>query len=207
MVARIVDKNAKRIQILDAAIDVFARKGINDFKIIEIAETAGVGKGTIYEYFPSKDDIIVGCFTYFTTKYNGYMQAQLADIADPVEMLKRLVAATFEFCFAERKLFNTIFDFYAAGIPRHDGKSLLTELSPMYKGLIAWIKSIVDIGISQGQIKATDSQAAASAIMATLDGIFFQIALGVTDVPSPAYSDKISDFILNGLLNHEKENS
>ena len=59
MTPRIVDREAKRKQILGAAMTVFARKGINDFRMIEIAEAANMGKGTLYEYFPSKDELII----------------------------------------------------------------------------------------------------------------------------------------------------
>ena len=44
-------------QLLDAALDVFAHKGIAAAKLEEIASRAGVSKGTIYLYFQSKEDL------------------------------------------------------------------------------------------------------------------------------------------------------
>jgi AcrR family transcriptional regulator len=44
-------------QILDAALRVFADRGIAAAKLEEIAQLAGVSKGTIYLYFPSKEDL------------------------------------------------------------------------------------------------------------------------------------------------------
>jgi AcrR family transcriptional regulator len=44
-------------QLLDAALDVFAEKGIAAAKLEEIASRAGVSKGTIYLYFQSKEDL------------------------------------------------------------------------------------------------------------------------------------------------------
>ena len=52
---KIVDKKKKREKILETAITVFAKRGIANTKITDIAEAAQVGKGTIYEYFHSKD--------------------------------------------------------------------------------------------------------------------------------------------------------
>ena len=47
----------KRELIIEAAMIVFARDGYHKAKVGDIAETAGVGKGTIYEYFPSKKQL------------------------------------------------------------------------------------------------------------------------------------------------------
>src|SRR3974390_679413 len=44
-------------EILEAARSVFARKGFNHATVDDIAEAAGVAKGTIYLYFPSKREI------------------------------------------------------------------------------------------------------------------------------------------------------
>jgi TetR/AcrR family transcriptional regulator len=44
-------------QILDAALSVFAEHGIDAAKLEEIAARAGVSKGTIYLYFPSKEEL------------------------------------------------------------------------------------------------------------------------------------------------------
>jgi AcrR family transcriptional regulator len=52
-------KIAVRSQILSTAIDLFSRRGLNGVTIDEIAAAADVGKGTIYNYFATKEDIVV----------------------------------------------------------------------------------------------------------------------------------------------------
>src|ERR1019366_2412447 len=44
-------------EILEAARSVFARKGFNAATVDDIAEAAGLAKGTVYIYFPSKRDV------------------------------------------------------------------------------------------------------------------------------------------------------
>ena len=53
---------AKYQRILDAALEIFARKGFHEAKISEIARTAGVADGTIYLYFKNKDDLLIYLF-------------------------------------------------------------------------------------------------------------------------------------------------
>src|SRR5262249_26512029 len=52
-------KSAARSQILSTAIDLFTSRGLNGVTIDEIAAAADVGKGTIYNYFTTKEDMVV----------------------------------------------------------------------------------------------------------------------------------------------------
>ena len=54
---------ARRSQILDAAAAVFAEKGFHRASTKEIASTAGISEGTIYNYFASKSDLLIGIMT------------------------------------------------------------------------------------------------------------------------------------------------
>ncbi len=54
---------ARRNQILDAAARVFAEKGFHRATTREIAGAAGVSEGTIYNYFASKEDLLIGMMT------------------------------------------------------------------------------------------------------------------------------------------------
>jgi AcrR family transcriptional regulator len=51
---------ARRAQIIDAAAQVFAEKGFHRATTREIASAAGVSEGTIYNYFDSKADLLIG---------------------------------------------------------------------------------------------------------------------------------------------------
>ena len=55
--AIIVDKEKKRSDIACSCMEILLQYGIKNLTISQIAKTAGVGKGTIYEYFENKEDI------------------------------------------------------------------------------------------------------------------------------------------------------
>jgi AcrR family transcriptional regulator len=52
-------KVAVRSRIISTAVGLFSAHGIRDVTVEQIAETADVGKGTIYNYFATKEDIVV----------------------------------------------------------------------------------------------------------------------------------------------------
>ncbi|GGJ40961.1 TetR/AcrR family transcriptional regulator [Deinococcus roseus] len=51
---------ARKKQILKAAAQVFAEKGFHSATIKQIARTAGIADGTIYNYFPNKEALLMG---------------------------------------------------------------------------------------------------------------------------------------------------
>lgn len=48
----------RREQILDCALEVFARKGFHDASIADICARAQIGRGTLYQYFKDKRDVL-----------------------------------------------------------------------------------------------------------------------------------------------------
>ena len=52
-------KEQKRELILDTAFELILEKGYSNTKIIDIAQKAGIGKGTVYEYFESKEALVL----------------------------------------------------------------------------------------------------------------------------------------------------
>jgi AcrR family transcriptional regulator len=53
-----VDKEQRRKEIAMACVDLIHEVGIKKLTVAQVAQVAGIGKGTIYEYFENKDDIV-----------------------------------------------------------------------------------------------------------------------------------------------------
>ncbi|HCY86413.1 MAG TPA: hypothetical protein DHV36_14855, partial [Desulfobacteraceae bacterium] len=65
------NKGKKQTAILAAALTVFSQKGYAASKIIDIARAANVGKGTIYEYHRSKEDLFFALFQWYVERIGG----------------------------------------------------------------------------------------------------------------------------------------
>lgn len=62
----------KKVLIFNAVLDIINERGINsNITISEIAKRAGIGKGTVYEYFRNKDEIIVESILYLLENSNN----------------------------------------------------------------------------------------------------------------------------------------
>jgi AcrR family transcriptional regulator len=99
----------RRAAILDAALEVFSRRGYNGASIDEIAQAAGISKALIYEHFPSKKDLHVSLLERHTQQIFIRL-AQTADTDDPGEVrLRNGVDAFFEWAEQNRTAFRLLF--------------------------------------------------------------------------------------------------
>ncbi len=73
--AKIVDKEKKRHNIALACRDLLLDEGIENLTVSQIAQTAGIGKGTIYEYFENKDDIVFEIIRTFLSEYQAKLES------------------------------------------------------------------------------------------------------------------------------------
>jgi AcrR family transcriptional regulator len=108
------EQAAKRERILAAALKLFAHEPYQAVTMDRVAVAAGVAKGTLYLYFPSKDALYLGVLSDgLDTAYRTYQAS-----ADPklpvVERMRRSIAVMVEF-YDQRRDF---LQFYATEEPR-----------------------------------------------------------------------------------------
>jgi len=196
---RIVDKKEKREKILEAAISVFAKKGTAKTKTADIAEAAQIGKGTIYEYFKSKDEIMMAAFLYVIKKAEDVVALRLSKITDPLEKFVTYLRVWKEILQSEFKDYMEIMlDFWAEGIRRKE-KAATFSLKKIYDENRDMLKSILDECMSQDKIYPVNTHVVSSLILGALDGLMLQwiIEPGILDIEESL--TEMETLILRGL--------
>ena len=92
-------------QILEAALDVFGERGLAGARLDDIARRAGVSKGTIYLYFPNKEELFREVVRAIVIDRLRQAAAEAGE-GDPVDELKRYVRTYWNF--ARSAEFQTI---------------------------------------------------------------------------------------------------
>lgn len=82
---------ARREQILDAAVETFAREGFHKSSMTDIAASAGMSAGNLYRYFKSKEEII-RAMAERERRESSMLMADIAAAPDLVEALAETMA-------------------------------------------------------------------------------------------------------------------
>ena len=196
---KIIDKKEKRGQILDAAIRVCAQRGVKNTKIAEIAEKAGIGKGTVYEYFQSKDEIISAGFRYFMEHVGEVIGRRVSTLSDPLDKLMAYFSGWADVLEGEFMGFiEVVLDFWAEGI-REDKGSLAFNLAELYAEYRSVVKLLLDDCVAAGCIRPVDTRIAASVLLGTVDGLMVQWIADRTAFDIKAAVEALPDLIIYGL--------
>jgi len=99
-------------QILEAAARVFAERGFAGATTNRIAERAGVSIGSLYQYFPNKDTILVALHAQHmdsaSAVLKGMMEEALREKEPPEELLRRFVRQIIEMHASEPALHHVL---------------------------------------------------------------------------------------------------
>src|SRR6185312_8462753 len=87
-------------QILEAAARLFARHGYTDTDTQLLAEKLGVGKGTLYRYFPSKEELFLATVDRVMRRLHEQIEAAIKDVDEPLQRIALAIRAYLAF-FAE----------------------------------------------------------------------------------------------------------
>ena len=84
-------------RILTAALGLIGRRGVRRLGMLEISEAAGVSRGTLYRYFPSKDHVLAAAADYDERRFSAGLDAVLAVVTAPDEQIAAFIAYAFDF--------------------------------------------------------------------------------------------------------------
>src|SRR5438876_8413885 len=84
-------------KILAAAARLFGKRRFHEVRMDDLAGEAKVGKGTLYRYFPDKEELYVALVSRSSEQYLCQMRAVAARPGAPLAMLERLVAAVIDY--------------------------------------------------------------------------------------------------------------
>src|SRR5260370_20196753 len=77
------DKELRRRAIIDAARAVFAERGLTGFAMAEVAARAGVVKGTLYLYWPTREELLLAVLEELLWAWMAELDARLDDLRAP----------------------------------------------------------------------------------------------------------------------------
>jgi AcrR family transcriptional regulator len=168
-------RQLKAAGILEAAAAVFARTGYRRARMADVAAQAGVGKGTLYEYFRAKEELFLAVF-------DGYVQATMsaARVAaertdDPVEALRAFLERTLASLDEMLPIYPLTLEFWAAAAGSELGARLKQEFREMYRRYGELVAEMIRTGVETGVfVPDTRPEEVARVMVGAIDGLFLQ---------------------------------
>lgn len=190
---RVVDKSAKRADLVHAALSVFAERGYHRATMQHVADRAGVSKGAVYEYFDSKEDLFVQCAdTLVRAMFEPAVQTLEAGrggihqrVGDFVTQVLAGVEAWSALCASVAQVW--------AELGANEESPLRVLMRDQYTESADRITDVFERAVAKGEAAPFAARQAALALIALLDGVLLQAmilgASAIREVATPALRD------------------
>lgn len=174
--SRDAQKVAKRDLIVQTAARVFARKGYSGTVISDIALAAGIGKGTIYEYFKSKEDLFFGVFEWFVRQMTELSRVEASALGGSTrKKLAALGDAIIKVNDDMKDFLSLFMEFWAASGASKMRERFQEAFRETYAGFRGIISGLIREGVERGEFRSdVDPESIAAVLVGSWDGIYLQ---------------------------------
>ncbi|MGS0763290.1 TetR/AcrR family transcriptional regulator [Syntrophomonas curvata] len=184
----------KREIILDAAAQVFSGKGYHNTRMEEIAMVAGIGKGTIYEYFDSKLQLFQAMMESSLQAYYMRMDMPRMETLTFIERMSVLFEAHITFCREHKELTRIIF--WDTEIWDEELKDWTFNLRNEKEEKLT---AIIRDSIKRGEIRDVHAKLLTLLIIGCLGSLWVPITLEDWDISPSVLAAQLTDIIMSGI--------
>jgi AcrR family transcriptional regulator len=174
----------RRLAILGAARKVFASQGYADTVVDDIAAQAGIGKGTLYLYFPSKEQIYLAALLDDARELDRLTREAMAAAPDWQDKVRAYMDVRLRY-------FDTHQDFVRIYITEFrsmcmQGKPLASELHHLVQQGEAQLAQLFAAAAARGEVRPVDPELAAMTVSDLTRGLMERQLRGWSGTAGPA---------------------
>jgi TetR/AcrR family fatty acid metabolism transcriptional regulator len=193
-------KEARKDNLIDSALQVFAQKGYAETTMTDIAKKAGVSTPVLYEYFKTKEDLLFAIPEKFMEEPIRIMEYVAPYLRGAEAKIRGIVQG-----------YLTIYDnnpLYASLVMlelKTNRKFLKAKAYGMVKKVAGGLLEVIQEGIKDGTFKEnTDAFLVRSMLLGTIEHLCIRKLLLGEPKNLPQYADPIVDIILDSIKKEPK---
>jgi AcrR family transcriptional regulator len=185
-------------QILAAARQVFAEKGYREATMDQIAEVAGVAKGTLYSYFPSKREVYVAELSHGAGELLELTRTALASSGDTREKILTFIRTRLEYLDSHLEFFKI----YQAEFGNLTHPAWVSQqFRDAYEQQLRLLEDMLSGAVERGEIRSVPVGAVACGIYEMTRGLLLRRVLGFDNSPAGIEGDALGELLWRGLRN------
>lgn len=173
--------NSKKEQIRKAALTVFARRGFHTTTVADIAEEAGIAKGTVYLYYASKEDILIATFRRYIDKMLDLGDSLVDSALSVPDILATFVTKQIDLFREEPDLISVLSRRPLLALS--NGSERMLEFQ---RYLLDRIVGLLERAKKLGQVRVFDARITACALLALQETLPLYLTVYADDLPEDA---------------------
>jgi len=166
-------KELRRTQLIEATMDVIAKRGFAGITLAEVADAAGLSAGIVNFYFKTKEELLVETLRHMAQQYQAHWTTALGRAAsDPAARLAAMVDADFDPQIASRKGVTVWYAFWGEARWRPEYLRVCAALSDAF---FDQTRELCRAIIESGGYAELDADAVARGLNAMIDGLWLDL--------------------------------
>lgn len=188
-------KVRRQEEIMDEAAKLFAEFGYHDADIQVLADRLEVGKGTIYRYFPSKEDLFLAAVDRAMLRLKATVDEKIAGVTEPLEQLSLAIHAYLAF-FSHHREFVELLILERA---EFKDRKMSTYFQHRDANLGPWRELFRSL-IAEGRVRDMPVERIINVLSDLLYGTMFTTHFTGRRSPFAAQANDILDVLFHGIL-------
>jgi len=191
---------ARQEEILKTATAVFAVYGYRNTDVQVIADMAGIGKGTVYRYFPTKQDLFFAAVDRGLQRLEKQVLSDRADVADPIEKMMASVRSFFKFFEENSELVELFVQ------ERSEFKDRPKPSYYVYKGknVEPWHEIFRQL-MKEGRVREMDADSVFDFLMDAMYGTIFMHYFARREKPLSERTEDVLKILFTGVLTEAEQ--
>jgi len=188
---------ATRERVLEAALGVFSEKGFHVATMDEVAERAGVGKGTLYRHFANKETLFTELVRQRLEELEMKARTILDGQDDVLTMIAKYIRVYFEFFDRNQRLYRLIVQ------ERHDlgGQVQDLYLKQVKRRILVLRRKVFEAG-QKGVLKPLDFETVFYGVMGFIHGIIQKWLAHECSYPLADEVPSVLEVLFHGFVCH-----
>ncbi|MDA3924148.1 MAG: helix-turn-helix domain containing protein [Kiritimatiellae bacterium] len=171
----VIDHDARKSDIIQKSIQLFAEQGYNGVTFQKIADSCGIARTTLYTYFKNKREIfnyaIWDVSNILVDKYDSILQQDIPTIIK----LKTIMGAVLELLFDQRMMLTVILDYILAA--QRAGLNTQKDITSHTIALRRIIQGLIVGGMRKGELKRANPALATDLVYSQMETAILRLTI------------------------------
>lgn len=190
----------KKTQIINAAIEVFAKQGLDKGKIADIAKVAGIGKGTVYEYFISKDEIFNAIEEMFIFQSIDQLKTLSTSKKSPTDKLEEILQYSINMHTDMGEAALIVAELWAQHSRGQLHGHKESVFADMYNDFFDIILQVLADGVETGEFREMNKDGITALLLAFIDGVIWQSVIFKDNQQFTIRKTEATKSFMNGII-------